>query len=130
MHRSGKPKWSVLLWGDWSLIISVVRNGPIWDELIGQKPEEADDVEYDLYHVTCEDTAGLMQVAAIFGDKGVKYAFGVDFKSDDGAVRVSAASGDGFGKDDPFIVVDANVNDEKLLQAVGTAMDILAEATA
>lgn len=130
MHRSGKPNWYVILWGDWSTIISVVRDGPIWDELIRQKPDCPDDAEYMQCRVTCADTAELIQVAAIFGGKAVRHAFGVDFKSYDGAVRVCAASGDGFSKAGPFVVVDANVNDESLLQAVGTAIDVLQEAIA
>lgn len=125
MKRFGKPTLLVHVYGDWGTIIGV---DAYRDELLKQKPHDEDFAEYGSYRVVCADTGAMVKAYNEFTGRGLQCFFGMEFASEDKAVRASMDSGNGYGNDSPHCDVEANTPTSPIEAAAKQAIEILKQA--
>lgn len=128
MNRSGIPKLSLAIIGDWSAVVRAAHKTPYWDELLGQKPDTAEDAEnISDYKVSCKDTQELVAAYNTFAaSKSLALAFAFNFKSDDGSVSAWAQTDNCYTRaGGPECIVTIHKDDHALVQAIEKAVSIL-----
>ena len=125
MKRIGKAKLSLTVWGDWYTIIGA---RDYRDVLLPQKPHDDDVAEWGQYTISCSSDDMLVNTYAVFRKLRLQCAITMQYESDDKAVKVYAIS-NAYGQDGPVVSVDVKLDENKICNAIATAVDILEEVT-
>lgn len=124
MHRFGKPKLLLLVWGDWSTVISAREYR---DLLLDQSPDSAEDRDYREYRIPCSNTQEIVAAYHAFAENlRLKCGFAMEFDSGDG-VKMFTQSVDGYSSDGAFcnIDFDMRVFDHRIAEAAHEAIAVL-----
>jgi hypothetical protein len=125
MRRSGKPRWSLVVSGDWETVISAREYR---EQLLDQKPFDEQMAEWHVYRIDCETTAAFVAAYRVFCERlKLQCEFEASFISDDRLVRSEMQTGFD-GDSEPRCSVDAEFPESKVRDAVKQAIALLEEA--
>lgn len=125
MQRRGVPKLKAVVSGDWETVISAREYR---EQMLDQKPFDADMAEWHQYRIECKDVAELVAAYKVFSERlKLHCEFEFSFMSDDRRTCAEMQTGyEGDGK--PTCHVGAEFADAKALQAIKQAVALLEEA--
>lgn len=125
MRRNGKPKWRIVVSGDWETVISAREYR---EQLIDQKPYDEDMAEWHQYRIECQTTADFVAAYRVFCEQlKLRCEFEASYLSDDRLLRSEMQTGfDGDGE--PSCAVYTEFPESKVRDAVKQAIALLEES--
>lgn len=128
MIRRGKPRMSVLVWGDWYTVLKAAKYR---DYLLDHPPLDEDGAEYGQYRIPCDDANEIIDAFTAFRDLNLRCAIEICWTSDDKAVSVTMQSSDGWdSSEEPACVVEVRESEIEAKKVIKEAITLLKGALA
>lgn len=127
MKRFGKAKLSLHVYGDWQTVIGAREYR---EQLIDQKPDDAEDFEYSCYRIPVRTTEEAVTAYMRFhAQLKLRCYFAMLFESEDGVVRCAMQTGEGYARDpEPLCDVSIKAPLGEIETAAKQAIEILKAA--